>query len=287
MLKKNIGELKEHDVNKDLPLRKVHDFSVSLIKLTSLFCFSSLLSFSVISETLQPDNLVPDEPSLFSLFNTEVEFGYDATSGNENEQAIESGLSAEYTEGRNRFSGSISLLLEYEDNIKEAQQYDYNLQNDYRLSQRFYIYGNYDGAETLYSSYFSDHTLSSGLGYLISDTENFSLEFEIGPGFRYQVPNQDEIDDDDLIFPDVVNEGILRTDLSFSWDPISALTLESSFTSVSGASNTRIDSSFDVAHNLTEVVAIKYSYENQYHTKVPEGLNKTDDSFSINLLFSF
>ncbi|MCV5225253.1 DUF481 domain-containing protein, partial [Escherichia coli] len=73
-----------------------------------------------------------------------------------------------------------------------------------------YLYGSFKGVDSRYSAYFKDYTLSGGLGYQFSYTENFILEAEIGPGFRYPEPNLDEIDDDDIVFPNIVREGIFR-----------------------------------------------------------------------------
>lgn len=63
-----------------------------------------------------------------------------------------------------------------------------------------YIYGSFKGIDSKYSSYFHDYTISTGLGYQITNTDSLKVETELGPGYRYQEPNTDEIDDDDPIF---------------------------------------------------------------------------------------
>ncbi|EVT79943.1 DUF481 domain-containing protein, partial [Vibrio parahaemolyticus] len=143
------------------------------------------------------------------------------------------------------------------------------------------------GVDSRYSAYFKDYTLSGGLGYQFSYTENFILEAEIGPGFRYQEPNLDEIDDDDIVFPNIVREGIFRGNLNTTWHALDNLSFAADITLVTGKSNTRVDSELSVTNDITEDIALKLAHSRQYHDKVPEGLSKADSVFSVNLLFAF
>ncbi|MCG9237844.1 DUF481 domain-containing protein, partial [Vibrio harveyi] len=56
---------------------------------------------------------------------------------------------------------------------------------------------------------------------------------------------------------------------------------------VSGKSNTRTDSDISVTNNITDDIALKLSHSRQFHDKVPDGLEKADSIFSVNLLFVF
>ncbi|MDC5820275.1 DUF481 domain-containing protein [Vibrio europaeus] len=222
-----------------------------------------------------------------SPWSSEVEFGYQSHSGNSDSRSLNSRLSAEYVKGRHRTNGEWKYYLLYKDGEEDKRQSSYSAQSDYKLGLKSYLYGSFNGVDSRYSAYFKDYTLSGGLGYQFANTETFLLEFEFGPGFRYQEPNKDEIDDDDIIFPDTVQEGIFRGNLNTKWQALENLSVTASVTVVSGRSNTRTDTDFSVSNNITETIALKLAYSRQYHDKVPEGLFKADSMFSVNLLFAF
>lgn len=181
----------------------------------------------------------------------------------------------------------MKYYLSKEDGETDKDQLSLNLQSDYKISPDYYLYANFKGLETEYSAYFKDYTFSGGLGYQVSNTEKLLLELEFGPGYRYQNPNLDEIDDDDLIFPETVAEAILRGNVNVSWQMLDNLSFASEVTITTGRSNTRIDSEVSLTNNITEEIALKIAQSQQYLDRVPPGLSKTDSVFSINLLFTF
>ncbi|RTZ14271.1 DUF481 domain-containing protein [Vibrio aquaticus] len=254
---------------------------MSKLWIMSVGLMSSMLVHADDKGTHDTDLEVP------SPWNTEVEFGYQAHSGNSDSQSLNSRLSAEYLQGRHRTNGEWKYYLLYKDGEEDKRQSTYTAQSDYKLGPKTYLYGSFKGVDSRYSAYFKDYTLSGGLGYQFSNTEQFVLELELGPGFRYQEPNLDEIDDDDIIFTDIVQEGIFRGNLNTKWQALDNLSVSADLTVVTGQSNTRTDTDLSVTNNITEDIALKLAHSRQYHDKVPDGLTKADSIFSVNLLFIF
>ncbi|NLS13470.1 DUF481 domain-containing protein [Vibrio sp. SM6] len=217
----------------------------------------------------------------------EAEFGYIAHSGNTESKALNTRLAGEYTIGRHRSSAEWRYFHLYKDGEEDSRTFTYAAQTDFKLGPKAYLYGNFQGVDSKYSAYFKDYTVSSGLGYQITNTETFLLEFEVGPGFRYQKPNTEEIDDDDLVFPEDVKEGIVRTHITSAWQVVDNLRLAADVTAVSGRSNMRIDSSISINNEITERIALKIAHSQAYHDRVPEGLYNSDSLFSVNVLFDF
>ncbi|KZX61674.1 hypothetical protein A3712_22545 [Vibrio sp. HI00D65] len=227
------------------------------------------------------------DTELPSPLKTEVEFGYQSHTGNSDSRSLNARLNGEYTAGRHRTSGEWKYYNLYKDGEEDKRQSTYTAQSDYKLSPKTYLYGSFKGVDSRYSAYFKDYTVSSGLGYQFSNTEEFVLEVEVGPGFRYQEPNLDEIDDDDLIFPEVVEEAIFRSNVKTSWQVLPNLQLKADITLVSGHSNLNFDTDLEVINNITDNIALKIAHSRQYHDKVPEGLSQEDSVMSISLLFTF
>ncbi|UPQ88259.1 DUF481 domain-containing protein [Vibrio sinaloensis] len=222
-----------------------------------------------------------------SPWKSEVEFGYQSHTGNSDSRALNSRLSAEYLKGRHRTHGEWKYYLLYKDGSEDKRQSTYSMQSDYKLGASTYLYGSFRGVDSLYSAYFKDYTLSGGLGYQLTNTDKLLVELELGPGFRYQEPNLDEIDDKDIVFPETVREAIFRGKLNASWKILDTLHASADITIVSGRSNTRTDSEISVTNNITEAIALSINHSRQYHDRVPDGLQKSDSIFSVNLLFVF
>lgn len=222
-----------------------------------------------------------------SPWDTQVEFGYQAHSGNTTSEALNSRLKSEYTSGRYRTTGDWKFYRLEKNGKETKRQSTYSLQSDYKLGSDTYLYSSFKGMDSQYTAYFKDFTVSGGLGYQVANSEALLLEVELGPGYRYQEPNLDEIDDDDIVFPDVVQEPIFRTNVRGNWQVLDNLKLGIDITHITGKSNTMWDSDISITNNITEDIALKLSQSRQYHDKVPEGLSKADSIFSINLLFIF
>ena len=221
-------------------------------------------------------DIVPSDTELPNPLKTEVEFGYQSHNGNSESRSLNARLNGEYTSGRHRTSGEWKYYNLYKDGEEDKRQSTYSAQSDYKLSPKTYLYGSFKGVDSRYSAYFKDYTVSSGLGYQFSNTEEFILEVEIGPGFRYQEPNLDEIDDDDIIFPDIVEEAIFRGNVNTSWQVLPNLQFKADVTVVSGHSNLNFDTELEAINDITDNIALKIAHSRQYHDKVPNGLSKED-----------
>ncbi|MFY2509799.1 DUF481 domain-containing protein [Vibrio pectenicida] len=248
-----------------------------------LITTSLLLSSIVYADEAEQSQ---DKIDIPSPWKSEIEFGYQSHTGNTDSRSVNSRLSAEYLSGRHRTTGEWKYYQLYKDGEEDKRQSTYLAQSDYKLGPKTYLYGNFQGVDSRYSAYFKDYTLSGGLGYQFYNTDTFILELELGPGYRYQEPNTDEIDDDDIAFDEQVEEVIFRGHVKTGWHITKNLDLSAGVTLVAGDSNVRTDTELNVTNNINEYIALKISYSRQYHDRVPEGLQNADSIFSINLLFS-
>lgn len=222
-----------------------------------------------------------------SPWQPEIEFGYQSRKGNDDNQSLNVRVALTYISGKLRNSAEVKIYREDEDGEEEEREQSYELQSDYKLGPKTYLYGSFKGIDSKYSSYFRDYTASTGFGWQVTNTKKFKLEAEIGPGYRIQEPNTDEIDDDDPIFPDNVDEPIVRGNLTAHWQPLKTLSFEGQATLVAGDSNTRFDTEISMLNNITEDIALKISHNRQHLSRVPNNLEKTDSTLNINLLFRF
>ncbi|TQP11200.1 DUF481 domain-containing protein [Vibrio cholerae] len=249
-----------------------------------------LLGISLMLSTVAQANETSNQDTDISIpspWKHQVEFGYQAHSGNTESESLNSRLKSEYTMGRHRTYGEWKFYKLDKNGKEDKRQSTFAFQSDYKLGPKTYLYGSFYGTNSRYTAYFKDHTLSGGLGYQFAYTDEMVLELELGPGFRYQKPNLDEIDDDDIVFPDLVQEAIFRSNLKAEWQALNNLRFEAEMTMVSGRSNTSLDSNISLTNDITDHIALKIRQSRQYHNRVPEGLSKADSVISVNLLFEF
>ncbi|WP_390237351.1 DUF481 domain-containing protein [Vibrio sp. F74] len=235
--------------------------------------------------TLAEDSLNDNHEN--SPLKSEIEFGYQSHTGNTDSQALNSRVDAEYTSGRHRHSGEFKLHKLDKNGEEDKFQLTYEAQSDYKLGIGIYLYGGFKGIDSRHSAYYKDYTLSGGLGYQVVNSKDLLVEVEIGPGYRYQEPNLDELDDDDIIFPNIVQEPIFRGQFSSNWQIIDSFSLSAKVTLTTGESNSKVDTELSAINNITDDIALKIVHEKQSHSKVPNGLSDTESSLSVNLLFIF
>ncbi len=249
---------------------------------TGLYCLGLVGLSAPYFAMAQTEEKTPPSPIKYT-----VEFGYRSHSGNTNSEAMNGRLRTDYTSGSKRTTAEWKYYRSFKDDVEDKRTSSYSLQSDYKLGPKRYLYCGFKGIDSRYSAYYRDHTLSSGLGYQYINTDDVVVEVELGPGYRYQKPNIDKIGSTDIIFPKKVEEAIFRGHMKSSWKVFENLSLSADITTVSGNSNTRIDSDISATNDITEGVALKISHSTQYHNKVPTGLSKRDSSVSIKLRFSF
>jgi putative salt-induced outer membrane protein len=230
---------------------------------------------------------IDDEVLDKSPWNTEIELGYQQHSGNTDSQSVSSRLLAEYTEGRHRTTGSLKFYRLEKDGEEAKRRFIYALQSDYKIKPKVYLYANFKGMDTHYSAYYKDYTFSSGLGYIFSHSKKLSIEAELGPGYRYQQPNLNQIDDNDIVFPETIQEAIIRQSVTLSWKVLSNVTFESSITDVIGNTSTVITEDSGIILDITSDIALKLDHSLIHHAKVPNNLSKSDSVSSLNLIFLF
>ncbi|EOD79124.1 membrane protein [Grimontia indica] len=241
------------------------------------------------------------KPSLFCLvalplcasasvpepWQSEVELGFQALSGNSDSMTINSRLGVNYTEGPYRHTSEAKFLLVEKDGEEDKRKSEFESQANYKFDPKRYVWGNISFLDDKYGPYYEDLTVAAGLGYQAIWQEDLSLLLEIGPGYRYQTPNLDELDDDDLILPYDVEEAILRGQAELSWQMTKTALFEGRITAISGPSNTSFEARASVSTSLIDDLAIKLSTTQKYISEVPPGLKNLDSIFTVNMLYKF
>ncbi|MGF1688824.1 DUF481 domain-containing protein [Photobacterium japonica] len=218
-------------------------------------------------------------------WSSEIELGYQSLGGNSDSQTLNTRLGLTYVKNQYRQTAEAKYLLAEKDGEEDKRKGQVELQSDMKINDRTYVLGNATYVDDRYGPYFIDFTLATGLGYQLIRRETFQMEVEAGPGYRHQEPNVDEIDDDDIILPDMVDELILRGSAKMAWKPSKDVEFTVRMTGIAGNSNSTMETEVNLTTAINDHVAIKLSNTQKLNSWVPDGLKRRDSAMTVNLLF--
>lgn len=251
----------------------VNHMASALLK-PSFFCLVAL-PFSAWADDVPPP------------WQSEVELGLQTLSGNSDSITLNTRLGMNYTSGPYRHTSEVKFLLVEKDGEEDKRKGEMESQANYKFDPTRYVLANITYTNDKYGPYFDDFTFATGLGYQAIWREDMTLLLEIGPGYRYQKPNLDEIDDDDLILPHNVQEFIVRGQAELMWQMTKTAELQGRLTTISGPSNTSFEARLSVQTSLIDDLAIKISTTQKYINDVPPGLSNLDSIFTVNMVYQF
>lgn len=220
-------------------------------------------------------------------WESEIEFGFQRLTGNADSMALNTRLAINYTQGPYRHMSEARFLLIEKDGEEDKHKSEFESQVNYKFDPKRYVLGNINYVNDKYGPYFKDITFSTGVGYQAIWQEDLSLLLELGPGYRLQIPNLDEIDENDLVLPNDVREYIFRAQGSLEWQINDTAFFEGRITIISGASNTSFESRIALITDLIDKLAVKLSTAQKYISDVPPGLENRDSVFTVTVLYRF
>lgn len=245
----------------------------------STFCKTVILSLLFCTNAVKANTPPPWE--------SEIELGFQRLTGNADSITLNTRLGVDYTEGPYRHTSEIRFLFVEKDDEVDKHKMNMESQANYKYDNKSYVLANVSYLSDKHGPYFKEVTFSLGMGYQAIWQETLSLLLEIGPGYHYQQPNLDEIDDDDLILPYDVKEPIIRGQAVFTWQFTEHTEFEAKFTAITGKSNTSLESRWSVETDIIDDLATKLTSTQKYISKVPPGLKQLDTIFTVSLVYAF
>ncbi len=218
---------------------------------------------------------------------TEIELGYQSLSGNSDSSAFNTRMAASYTKGRIKNTAESKYLLAEKDGKEDKRKFQLNAQSNYKYDEKRYVLASGSYVDDRYGPYFSDIVVATGLGYQAIRKRQLQLTLELGPGYRRQRPNLDELDSDDKILPYDVDEIIVRGQMNVEWRPRKNVTVDLTLTGIAGNSNSTIEADTSLTASISDTLAVKISNTQNYSTDVPPGLKNRDSVMTVNLLYKF
>ncbi len=228
----------------------------------------------------------PKAPSEPSPLTSTIGLGYQALSGNSDSQTFNGNVALTYTKGRYQTNADAKFIMAKKDGQEDKRKMSMSLKSKRMIRDGYYFYGNGSYIDDRYGPYYADSIVSTGIGYRLFSYETFQTLVDIGPGFRHQDPNLDEIKNDSIVKQEVVNEMVLQSTIDIQWKPLKTLTLSAKFNVVSGQSNTTLESSLNATNDITDNIALNIGYTQTAYSWVPEGMKNSDTTTTISLIYT-
>ncbi|WBA08429.1 DUF481 domain-containing protein [Salinivibrio kushneri] len=222
-----------------------------------------------------------------SPWQSDLSLGLQQLSGNADSQTVNGEVNGQYDGEQTRYQASASVLQVEKDGEEDKRKTELETQANRGISARSYVLLNATYVADRYGPYYDDFMLATGLGHQWRQSDTFQLSTEVGPGYRYQRPNLDEIDDDDLIMPYSVREPVIRAQAKGEWQLVDSVSLEGRSIVISGGSNTSVEGAVTLASTITEKLSIKITSKHNYMTDVPPGLKNHDSVLTLGLRYQW
>ncbi|WP_028865162.1 DUF481 domain-containing protein [Psychromonas aquimarina] len=212
-----------------------------------------------------------------------VEFGFNYEQDNEKTKTLEGRLVLEYAE-RDLYNINSDLDFEFEneDGEDEEEEYRWQLQADYNLDPKNLVFVRSDILRSEYASYKKEDIYTVGYGRVIFNANNHKLNVEVGPGYRFSVPNLQEDEDaisiDELIVRTRINyERIVSETLQFKVDAVLEM----------GAENSIYEATFKAQNRIYNSLYLVFDFGYKFTETVPVDTVNKEVTSGMNLLYAF
>jgi len=212
-------------------------------------------------------------------FKGEGELGFTQTSGNTDTQSLVAKLAIKYTTSSWEHEAKLDALRAEEDNVLNAERYELNLQSNYLLSDKSYLFAKLRYEDDSFNGYDYQTSLNFGYGNKLIDTERTGLKIEAGVGVRqFKLDTVDSESDEEMVgYAGLNYRQKIGSHSEFTQD-----------IEVEGGSDniyTQSDTGFKV--NIMDNLAMKLSLSVKNNSEVPPDTEKTDTLTAVTLVYSF
>ena len=207
------------------------------------------------------------------------EAGYVKTTGNTDTSALNVRLNfvRNGEKWRHRFTGT--ALTSTKDGEKDNERYTAEVQSDYKINEKSWIFGAFRWDADKFGSYDPQYSLTFGYGRQLMKSDNHELIGEAGVGYRYLKERIAGESESDFIGRFLLND---------TWQIVDSTAWTNRLLVETGSNNTFTQFNTGLVVSMTDRFAIKLGYEWRNNSKLPPGeTEKTDTITSVNLVYNF
>jgi len=207
----------------------------------------------------------------------EAELGMVITDGNTETQNISAKMDLNDEQENWRHNIHAEALNASADDIRSAEKYTLSGKTSYKFNEfdSAFLVGTYD--DDRFSGFDYQVSLAAGYGRRLINSDDQTLDVEIGPGYRIN-----ELDNGDS-----VDEGLVRVGAKYFLALSKTSNFQQSLFSEIGEEITITKSITSVKAQINGSLAMKASLTIKNTSEVPEGTEETDTETAVTLVYAF
>lgn len=229
------------------------------------------------------DSSVQCSEDCVGKWDSSIEFGYVAVSGNTETTSLNGRLAISYEIEKWRHAGFIaSQTSTSEDQLTgvetDAEKYTAQLKSDYKYSVSAYAFGIGDYDNTKDSGFDYQLSVAFGAGYRLINRKAHTYDAELGLGSRKSKTE---------LTAETNNEAIMRIAGLYKWQITKNSNFENRLSSEIGEDNTVSKIYLGVSANISDDLALKVSHSAKHQSDVPAGNEKLETVTSFTVVYNF
>ncbi|WDE12792.1 DUF481 domain-containing protein [Thalassomonas haliotis] len=228
------------------------------------------------------------------------ELGIILTSGNTESSTLKGAITAKQELERWRNEYKLETLYKKDevsqddgskDNKRTSERYFASVQGNYKLNEEhsyLFIYGSH--LSDYFGAYRNESVFSVGYGQRLLKGKNYSLDGEIGPGYKYFEYAKDSAaldSDGDLLAGSTDGEMIALGKLNFNWDINEFVGFRQSLALEHGSTNTKSRLETELVSKLSDAMQMKLGFYITHNSDVADDKENTDTETLVTLIYNF
>ncbi|EAR52851.1 Salt-stress induced outer membrane protein [Oceanicola granulosus HTCC2516] len=212
-------------------------------------------------------------------FDGSVALRASAASGNTDNADIGVGANFGYFDGTNGYELGLSYQYGEEEGetVEESLLYDLEYTRDF--TPRFYGFAKLQGSIDEFSSFENDTFLGFGAGYRVVNTATTQWSLQAGPGYRV-AELSDAVDRD-------FEEAALSVTSNYYTEVANGISLTNDTDIIASESDTVVYNDLGLNVAMNNALALRTSVQTEYHTEPARGMDDTDNTYGVSLVYSF
>lgn len=214
-------------------------------------------------------------------FSGSVEFGFTYEQDNQVTKGVIGRLVLDYDElEQYNINSDLDFEFENEDGETSTDKYRWQLQADYNLDLINLVFARSDLSRSKFSSYEQEDIFTVGYGRIFFNTNQHKFNIEVGPGYRFAVPNvgKDAVSIDELI---------VRTRLNYERIITDSLQVQVDTVIEAGHSNSVYSLNFKAQNRIYQELYLIFDFEYKYTENVPIDTVNKEVASGLSLLYAF
>lgn len=219
-----------------------------------------------------------DEPSPWS---GNVQFGYSGTGGNTQDNNVSSKLNLIFQ--KDKWTNSLKLdgLFSNNSETTTAERYASNVELNYNFKKRMFVFATNNTIYDKFATYDASITSAIGYGMRVLDLSTFSVDLQMGPGYRdARVAGTQKYD----------NEITGYAASTINWAVSKTANLQEVITFNTGENNTVTTAQSSITADIVGNLGMQTSFTVTHNSQIPASstkTKKTDYVTDVTFLFSF